>query len=61
MLIGGSVYFARPDALKGTIVQTLTAVRPHIFFGVPRVWEKVIEIILNFGVQYITVFSLKIN
>lgn len=40
---GYAVYFARPDALKGTITQTLTYARPTIFFGVPRVWEKIKE------------------
>jgi long-chain-fatty-acid--CoA ligase ACSBG len=38
---GSTVTFARPDALKGTITMTLAAVRPTIFFGVPRVWEKI--------------------
>lgn len=38
-----SVHFARPDALKGTIINTLLAVRPTIFLGVPRVWEKFME------------------
>ena len=37
---GAQVHFARPDALKGTLKNTLLAVRPTIFFGVPRVWEK---------------------
>ncbi len=41
MLVGLTVTFARPDALKGTLPQTLAAVRPTIFFGVPRVWEKI--------------------
>lgn len=38
---GSCVYFARPDALKGTITMTLQAVHPNIFFGVPRVWQKI--------------------
>jgi len=41
--IGGSVSFARPDALKGSLVETLVAVRPTVFLGVPRVWEKIEE------------------
>lgn len=35
-----TVHFARPDALKGSIKDTLQECRPTIFFGVPRVWEK---------------------
>ena len=38
-----TMYFARPDALKGSIPITLKAVKPHLFFGVPRVWEKFVE------------------
>ncbi len=41
--IGGAVSFARPDALKGSLVETLSAVRPTVFLGVPRVWEKIEE------------------
>jgi len=37
---GHELYFARPDALTGTLVHTLTWAQPTIFFGVPRVWEK---------------------
>ena len=44
---GYIVSFARPDALKGTLGDTLRAVKPTIFFGVPRVWEKINETIVK--------------
>lgn len=37
MAKGCSVWFAQPDALKGSLVKTLREVRPTIFVGVPRV------------------------
>eukprot|EP01135_Chromosphaera_perkinsii_P003653 Nk52_evm32s250 gene=Nk52_evmTU32s250 len=43
MPFGGTTHFARPDALKGSLVDTLKQVRPTFFLGVPRVWEKIAE------------------
>ena len=39
----GTVNFAKPDALQGSLVETLVDVSPTIFLGVPRVWEKIME------------------
>lgn len=39
----GTVFFAKPDALKGTLKDTLVQAQPTMFFGVPRVWEKMYE------------------
>lgn len=35
------VWFARPDALKGSLVKTLQQCHPVYHMGVPRVWEKI--------------------
>ena len=40
---GGSLYFATPDALKGGLLPLLQQIRPTFLFGVPRVWEKIMD------------------
>lgn len=47
--IGGCCNFAQPDALKGTLVDTLREVKPTLFFAVPRVYEKMMERMLEMG------------
>lgn len=48
---GTQVYFAQPDALKGSLGVTLKEVRPTLFFGVPRVWEKIAEKMWSIGAK----------
>ncbi|XP_070591698.1 LOW QUALITY PROTEIN: long-chain-fatty-acid--CoA ligase ACSBG2-like [Erythrolamprus reginae] len=48
---GVETYFAQPDALKGTLVDTLREVRPTAFMGVPRVWEKMQERMKSVGAK----------
>jgi long-chain-fatty-acid--CoA ligase ACSBG len=48
---GGTVYFADKDALKGSLMKTLAEAHPTIFLGVPRVYEKIQEKMLQVGAQ----------
>lgn len=49
MYLGACTYFCQPDALKGSLTLTMRDVRPSIFFGVPRVWEKIQEKMVQMG------------
>uniref|UniRef100_A0A673A7S6 Long-chain-fatty-acid--CoA ligase ACSBG2 n=1 Tax=Sphaeramia orbicularis TaxID=375764 RepID=A0A673A7S6_9TELE len=55
MKVGGVTHFAQPDALKGSLVNTLKEVRPTAFMGVPRVWEKMQEKMKSVGAKSSTV------
>ena len=40
VITGSQLCFARPDALAGTLLDSLLWARPTAFFAVPRIWEK---------------------
>lgn len=46
---GGTVHFADKMALQGTLLKTLSEAKPTLFFGVPRVYEKIQEKLLEVG------------
>jgi long-chain-fatty-acid--CoA ligase ACSBG len=41
--LSGTVWFADKNALKSSLGKTLLEVKPTVFVGVPRVWEKICE------------------
>jgi long-chain-fatty-acid--CoA ligase ACSBG len=49
--LAATVYFADRDALKGTLLKTLEVARPTVFLGVPRVYEKIQEKMMQAGAQ----------
>jgi len=46
---GGCVHFADKLALQGTLLKTLVEAKPTLFFGVPRVYEKIQEKMMEVG------------
>lgn len=51
LTLAGTVFFGDKNAMRGTLVQTLLKARPTFFFGVPRVYEKIQERMVNIGAQ----------
>ncbi|XP_060788740.1 long-chain-fatty-acid--CoA ligase ACSBG2-like [Neoarius graeffei] len=51
MMVGGATYFAQPNTIKGSLVNTLREVRPTTFIGVPMIWEKMQEKINAVGAK----------
>ncbi|PFH35418.1 AMP-binding enzyme domain-containing protein [Besnoitia besnoiti] len=47
--MGCCLYFARPDALQGSLIDTVKAARPTWFLAVPRVWEKIEQKLKEIG------------
>jgi len=46
---GVTIHFADKMALQGTLLKTLVEAKPTLFFGVPRVYEKIQEKLLEIG------------
>ena len=42
---------ARPDALKGTLVDSMKKAKPTVFVAVPRVYEKMVDGIKAVGAK----------
>lgn len=49
MAAKATVCFADKNAMKGSLVNTLREVRPTFFFGVPRIFEKIQEKMIQMG------------
>jgi len=51
ILGGATIHFADKMALQGTLLKTLVEAKPTLFFGVPRVYEKIQEKMMEIGKQ----------
>jgi len=47
MAVAGTTYFADKNVLKSSLLDNLQWCKPTIFFAVPRVWEKIMEKMLE--------------
>ncbi|XP_008200673.1 very long-chain-fatty-acid--CoA ligase bubblegum isoform X2 [Tribolium castaneum] len=51
MMYAVCIYFADANALKGSLINTLQEAQPTKFLGVPRVWEKMHEKMMQVAAQ----------
>jgi long-chain-fatty-acid--CoA ligase ACSBG len=51
IIAGNVIYYAKPDALSGSLLETLLWCRPTAFVSVPRIWEKFEEKIKEIASQ----------
>ena len=49
VILQGCTYFADKNVMKGSLLDNLGWCRPTAFLGVPRVWEKIMEKMLEKG------------
>ncbi|XP_075854142.1 long-chain-fatty-acid--CoA ligase ACSBG2-like isoform X1 [Microcebus murinus] len=52
MKTGALTYFAQPDALRGSLLTTLQEVKPTVFMGVPRIWEKLHDTVKEHSAKF---------
>uniref|UniRef100_H0XWM1 long-chain-fatty-acid--CoA ligase n=1 Tax=Otolemur garnettii TaxID=30611 RepID=H0XWM1_OTOGA len=41
--VAGALYFAQPDGVKGSLMDILREVRPTTFYGVPWIWDRMLD------------------
>merc|ERR1712110_1202133 len=49
IILQGCTFFADKNVMKGSLIDNLQWCRPTAFLGVPRVWEKIMEKMLEKG------------
>ena len=49
LILQGCTYFADKNVMKGSLLDNLGWCKPTAFLGVPRVWEKIMEKMLEKG------------
>lgn len=61
LFFGSKVGFATPDALQGALVKSFKKYKPTVAFGVPRVWEKIMDKMVAAGAANKSKFVNKVK